>query len=302
MKRTFKPFASMLMTIREFRSLYFAAYLLLGAGLWSSCTGGAASGRSSDIHFDSIVVQQQIPLLQTSDTTLPFAEIRIAFTYPSKFRNQESLFRLQKIFQGTFFGDRQYDSIPPGEAVKKFVEDYSQRYRSLSNAYYEDKNRLKGEMPVWYWYYMNNSNKILFQNESILSYAVTYNDYEGGAHGSHRITYTNIDLNELVTLSEEDLFVPDYYKPLREKIVQGLMHSYRVNEPDSLLDKGFFTIEDIVPNNNFWLNNEGIHYSYNQYEIAPYSMGVIDVAIPYTDLQDILLPGGVISRYFLSEK
>ena len=26
---------------------------------------------------------------------------------------------------------------------------------------------------------------------------------------------------------------------------------------------------DIVPNNNFWLNEEGISYSYNQYEIAP---------------------------------
>ena len=67
-----------------------------------------------------------------------------------------------------------------------------------------------------------------------------------GAHGSHRLTYTNIDLNRLTTLSEEDLFLPGYYRPL-QKIVAQLMKDNEVTEPDSLLMKGFFTIEDIVP-------------------------------------------------------
>ncbi len=281
---------------------FFAVILLLGASLWGSCTGRGGSGRSSDIRFDSIVVQQQIPLLQTSDTTLPYADVKVAFTYPSKFRDAESLKRLQQIFQGTFFGDIQYDSMTPKEAMDHYMEEYTRRYRSLSGSYEEDKRRLEGETPAWYWYAMSNSNKLLFQNDSLLSYAVEYSDYEGGAHGSYRITYTNIDLNRLVTLSEEDLFVPDYYKPLTEKIVHGLMKSFHVNEPDSLLNKGFFTIEDIVPNNNFWLNDEGIHFAYNQYEIAPYSMGVINVTLPYSELRDILLPDGIISRYFLPKK
>ena len=145
---------------------------------------------------------------------------------------------------------------------------------------------------------MNTNNKILFQNDSILSYAVEYSDYEGGAHGSYNIIYTNIDLNQLVTVSEEDLFVPDYYKRLKDKIVQSLMKQYDAEVPDSLLMRGFFTIEDIVPNNNFWLSDSAIHYSYNQYEIAPYSMGVIDVAVPYSELNNIVIPDGIITRYF----
>jgi hypothetical protein len=281
---------------------FFGVILLLGAGLWGSCTGRGGSGRSSDIRFDSIVVQQQIPLQQTSDTTLPYADVKVAFTYPTKFRDAESLKRLQQIFQGTFFGDIRYDSMTPQEAMDHYLEEYITRYRSLAVSYEEDKRRLEGEIPSWYWYYMNNSNRLLFQNDSLLSYAVEYSDYEGGAHGSYRITYTNIDLNRLVTLSEEDLFIPDYYKPLTEKIVQGLMQSFHVNEPDSLLNRGFFTIEDIVPNNNFWLNDEGIHFAYNQYEIAPYAMGVIHVTVPYSELRDILLPDGIISRYFCKTK
>ena len=135
-----------------------------------------------------------------------------------------------------------------------------------------------------------------------MSYAVEYSDYEGGAHGSYRITYTNTDLNELVTLSEEDLFVPGYYKELTDKILQSLMKEYDAEIPDSLLMRGFFTIEDIVPNDNFWLSAEGINYSYNQYEIAPYSMGVIDVTVPYSELKNILLPESIVSRYFLIEE
>lgn len=282
------------------RFTFFATILLLSLalGLFTNCTGRGGA-KYSKIGYDSIVVAQHIPLLQEKDTTLPYADVKVSFTYPVKFRDSESLARLQQIFQGTFFGDSDYDSLTPQEAVDRYIKDYTERYQSLSNYYYEDKARIEGKMPSWYWYIMYNTNKILYQDDSLLSYAVEYSDYEGGAHGSYRVTYTNIDLNELVTLSEEDLFVPDYFKPLTEKIVAQLMKSYDAPVPDSLLERGFFNVEDIIPNNNFWLDGESIHYSYNQYEIAPYAMGVIEVSVPYSDLKDILLPDGIITRYFL---
>ena len=275
---------------------------LLSFAFLSSCKNGKGTGKSAEIVYDSIFLQRDIPLLHDNDTTLPHADVNISFTYPVKFRDDVSTARLQQIFKGTFFGSTEFDYMTPNDAVEQYLKEYTARYQSLSNMYYEDKSRLDGKPPVWYWYYMNTSNKILFQNDSLLSYAVEYSDYEGGAHGSYRITYTNIDLNELVTLSEEDLFVPGYYKELTDKILQSLMKEYDAEIPDSLLMRGFFTIEDIVPNDNFWLSAEGINYSYNQYEIAPYSMGVIDVTVPYSELKNILLPESIVSRYFLIEE
>lgn len=282
--------------MRTTNIFYISLLLILATYILSSCEG--REGKQMHIEFDSIVVSQHIPLLVDNDTTLPFADVNVSFIYPTKFRDSESLARLQQIFKGTFFGDMEYDSLTPQEAMNQYISVYSDRYKSLSNLYYEDKARLEGNTPAWYWYYMNTSNKILFQNDSILSYAVEYSDYEGGAHGSYNIIYTNINMNSLVTISEEDLFVPNYFRSLTDKIVQSLMKQYDAEIPDSLLMKGFFTIEDIVPNNNFWLSDTGIHYSYNQYEIAPYSMGVIDVVVPYSELTDIMLPDGVIDRFF----
>ena len=255
-----------------------------------------------DIRFETLVVNEQIPLLSENDTTLPRAELNLTFTYPVRFRDEASLTRLQQIFTGTFFGDVQYDTLTPEEALSLFTDAYRERYRSLSNNFYKEKAMLEGETPVWYWYTLDIHNEVLFLNDSLLSYQVAYSDYEGGAHGSHRLIYTNIDLNSLNTLSEEDLFLPGYYQPLREIIVTQLMEDYAVTEPDSLLTRGFFTIEDIVPNNNFWLSDTAIHYTYNQYEIAPYAMGVIDVTIPFARLRELLVPGGVIDRYLTRQK
>lgn len=278
------------------------ALLFTGFALFVTCKESGGSRKSTKIAFDSIVVKQQIPLLQENDTTLPFADAEVRFIYPQKFRDAESLTRLQQIFVGTFFGDTAADTLTPQDAVNRYMEEYTSRYKALSNSFYENKARLNGAMPAWYWYTMSNRNKILFQNDSLLSYAVEYSDYEGGAHGSYRITYVNINLNNLTTLSEEDLFVPDYFKPLTEKIVHQLMNRYDASVPDSLLMRGFFTLEDIMPNNNFWLDGEGMHYAYNQFEIAPYSMGIIDVTIPYSELTDILLPDGIIPALFLQEQ
>jgi len=256
---------------------------------------------STKIVFDSIVVKEQIPLLETNDTTLPFADVKVSFTYPVKFGNKADLARLQQIFIGTFFNSIHLDTLSPQGAVDAYVSGYREKYKSLSNTYYAEKSRLpKGETPAWYWYYMYNTNKVMFQNDSLLSYAVEYSDYTGGAHGSYRITYTNIDLGEMVTVSEEDIFVPNYKKPLTEIIINRLMAQHNVSVPDSLISLGFFNLDEVFPNNNFWLDDKAIHYSYNQYEIAPYSMGVIDVDIPYEDLSSILKPDNVIQKFFLT--
>ncbi len=275
--------------------------LIMGLGLLPSCKGGSGKPGASGIVFDSIVARQHVPLFLVSDTALPYSDVNIAFTYPKKFKNRKSLTRLQQIFTGTFFGEVSYDTLTPRQAMIHYLEAYTNEYREIGDMYKEEKAKLGDRGPSWYWYWLQHTNKVLYQDKALLSYAVEYSDYTGGAHGSYRITYTNIDLKKLVTLTEEELFLPGYYKPLTERILHQLMHEYQVEEPDSLLTHGFFTIDDIVPNNNFWLDDKGIHYSYNQYEIAPYAMGVINVMIPYSELTDILIPGGIVQRYIRSE-
>ena len=40
-------------------------------------------------------------------------------------------------------------------------------------------------------------------------------------------------------------------------------------------------VDEVNPNNNFFFTAEGMVYLYNQYEIAPYAAGQIEICLPY---------------------
>lgn len=275
------------------KNIFFIATSLLFVGLFAtSCF------KTRDIEFEKLESKERIYLFPVNDTTMPFANVEIEFKYPKRFRDKEDLARLQQIFKGTFFNDESFDHLSPKEALEKYLDNYTEEYRELGNQYYEDIGNLEGDnQPSWYWYELQKSNEILFEDEKILSYSVQHADYTGGAHGSLNVLYYTIDLNELTTVTEESIFKPNYYKFLTTKIIKNLMKNYNVDTPEELLNEGFFDINEIAPNNNFWINNEGVHYIYNQYEIAPYSMGPIEVTIPYEDIASIIIPESIAGKH-----
>ncbi len=254
--------------------------------------------KTDEVKFDKLESRERVYLFPTNDTTIPFANVEIEYTYPKSFKSKEDLARLQQIFNGTFFNNESYDSLLPKEALDKFLEEYTEEYRELGNQYYEDMGNLEGDnQPSWYWYQLGKSNEIMYEDKNILSYSVHHSDYTGGAHGSLNVLYYTVDLNELTTISEETIFKPNYYKILTSKIIERLMKKFDVDTPEKLVNEGIFDINEIAPNNNFWINNEGIHYIYNQYEIAPYSMGPIEVTIPYEDIKSIIIPESIAGNY-----
>ena len=276
------------------QSFFIVASMMLVGICVTSCFK-----KNDDLKFDKLELKERVYLFPVNDTTKPFANVEIEYNYPSKFKSKKDLARLQQIFNGTFFNNQSYDSLSPKDALNKYLENYTEEYRELGNQYYEDMGNLEEEdsQPSWYWYQLHKSNEIKFEDASVLSYSVEHADYTGGAHGSLQMLYYIIDLEALTTITEEDIFKPNYHHLLTTKIVDQLMKQYNIDTPEKLLGEGFFDINDIAPNNNFWINNEGVHYVYNQYEIAPYSMGPIEVTIPYEDIKSIIIPESIIGKY-----
>ena len=274
--------------------LYIITSIVLAGLFVISCTK-----KSNKLEFDNISLNKKIYLFPDNDTTKPFADVEIELNYPKSFRNKEDLARLQEIFNGTFFNEESYGYLSANEALDLYLEKYTEEYREIGNQYYQDMENLEGDnQPSWYYYQLHKSNEILYEDENILSYSVDHATYTGGAHGSLQVLYYTIDLNSLTTITEEDIFTPNYHQFLTTKIIENLMKNYEVNTPEELINEGFFDVNDIAPNSNFWLNNEGVHYIYNQYEIAPYSMGPIEVTIPYEDIQSIIIPESIAGKQF----
>lgn len=125
------------------------------------------------------------------------------------------------------------------------------------------------------------SSRASLPADSIMQYEVNGYSYTGGAHGmSYDMIYhfslsdgRNLDINDFYTAAQ----LPELDKAIRARLAQ----QYGVPE-DSLATVGFFAaeVDDLKHNDNFRLTADSITFVYNRYQIAPYSMGCIEVTLP----------------------
>ena len=119
----------------------------------------------------------------------------------------------------------------------------------------------------------------LYLDDKILSYSYERYAYMGGAHGNSSRFFYNFDLSTAGLLTEKDLFVENYQEPLTQLIKQQIVEDNAEIESVADLNDFHFFEDQIKPNNNFYVNADGLVYVYNPYDIAPYSTGQTEVAL-----------------------
>ncbi len=252
----------------------------------SGCNTGTKKTADNDIKFDSISVDKTYHLLENPEN--PNCNLQINFTFPVKYDNKDILKKIQKQFVSSYFGDN-YDALSPEEATAKYTQDYLDSYKELEEEY-KDEVAKSDETPVgaWFGYYEMSSNDIAYNQNGILSYTVNFDNYTGGAHGAHSFSNNVIDLKTGDLIKEEDIFIDNYKDDLAKILVDRIAKQNNVDNPKELENVGFFSVEEIFPNGNFLIDDYGITYTFNEYEIAAYVVGATNVHLPYEEIQYLL--------------
>lgn len=158
-------------------ALFFLGMFVTG------CNTNTKQTADNDIKFDSIRVDRTYHLLNNPDN--PNCNLQLNFTYPAKFSDKEILKKIQNDFVLSYFGEN-YENLSPEEAVAKYTEDYLNNYKELE-ADFKAELEKKDDLPVgaWFSYFEMSSDEIVYNLNDILSYTVSFENYTGGAHGSH---------------------------------------------------------------------------------------------------------------------
>jgi len=110
--------------------------------------------------------------------------------------------------------------------------------------------------------------------------------FSGGAHGnsySENILFSR-ETGEKLKLKD---FISDI--PKLTKIGDKYFRKVAEIEPaDNLEEQGFWFTNGFQLNGNFYFDATNLVFVYNQYEIGPYSMGIIFVKIPIREIKSIL--------------
>lgn len=252
----------------------------------SGCNIGTKKTTDNDVTFDSISVDKTYYLLENPEN--PNCNLQINFTYPAKYDNKDILKKIQQQFVYSYFGDG-YENLSPEEATAKYTEDYLNNYKDLEDEYKAEVAKAD-ETPVgaWFSYFEMSSDDIAYNKNDILSYTVNFENYTGGAHGAHSFTNHVIDMKTGNLIKEDDIFIEGFQEDLAQILIDRIAKQNTVENPKELENIGFFSIDEIFPNGNFLIDDNGITYTFNEYEIAAYVVGATNVHLPYEEIQYLL--------------
>lgn len=272
------------------------ALAVLAAGLYfTACDMTPKSGKQNGISFDSTLVDKSYYLLENPEN--PHCNLQIKFVYPAE-GDEAVLPEIQKQFVTAYFGEA-YDTLAPAAAVERYTADYIEAYKDLETDFKAELKRAEeGGLPVgaWFSYYEMSSDQIRFNQDGLLCFSVNFENYTGGAHGAHAYNHFVLDAKSGMRLTEEDIFVESYQDNLAEILVAQIAKQNNVSDPKELENMGFFSVDEIYPNNNFFVDETGFTYTFNEYEIAAYVVGPIHVHLPFEAVQFLLKPEGPVAQ------
>lgn len=178
-----------------------------------------------------------------------------------------------------WLNDLLWKKLTENEEMKNISrEQFVARYQT---AFEEDKKEVK-ETPS---FGISHSmwTDFIAQKEKLATFAISFYDYEGGAHGVEGNRYFTIDLTTRHILTLNDLFNEKDLPKVKTLLWEQYNNSNKEYEP--VIGADSFNLS-----NNIYLDSRGVHFIYEVYEIAPYAAGEQDLLLYFGQLEELFKP------------
>ncbi|NLO70308.1 MAG: DUF3298 domain-containing protein [Porphyromonadaceae bacterium] len=244
--------------------------------------------------MENFVFEDVYPL--TADTAFGALSFEADVEIPTKFRDHDILKNLQKQIVAKVFGEL-YNSLPIDSILPKYAKVLSIEYIK-SNEPYIQKLIEVNETGESLQNLIQIQGVAMYTDDKILSYSYERFAYMGGKHGNSSRLFFNFNLDNAKLISEKDIFIDGYENPLTQLIKQQIVEDNAELESVADLSEFHFFEDRITPNNNFFVNSDGLVYVYNPYEIVPYNTGQIEVPLTFERLKPILKSNNLFAHFY----
>ena len=161
--------------------------------------------------------------------------------------------------------------------LEKYSESFLQDYLNVVN----------NESPSAFPWNLSLDLDFCYINKNYIKAEFSTETYMGGAHGNVNFTSYMIDsrTNKIVRLED----ICSNVSELEKRAEQIFRSNYGISKNADLDLEGFwFQDNKFKLNQNFFFNEKSITFIFNQYEIAPYVMGIFEIEIPFSNNKDII--------------
>ena len=181
--------------------------------------------------------------------------------------------------------DRNDDNMQ--KSAEAFVDEYTANYlRSLLPLYNQDSDDIHKQ--AWYHYHYIINSHTQAGSKGTLVYLADLNYREGGDHAVNQQVVMNFEAKTGRLLNIRNVFIEGFEEQLKPLLLKALQEKTGHESIKALHDNGYLNNSDIYVPENFILGSDAITFVYNPDEIAPYTVGSIELTIAYATVDRIL--------------
>lgn len=275
-------------------AFFVVASLILQLGFYSCTT------KSSDftVLIDSVSVDSICPLFHNYEKPACHFNLRMEVPYVEE--NSGLSQSLQRFLiniprQGAFAEECDGTVVDMANSyLRTYIMQYLHEGKEAIDSYGEDMDAAA----TWMSYEELAEGKVVFQEGNFLSYQFKVFSYMGGAHGNTTTANRVFDLNTQQVISLSNLFSADNLPEVGVLLRQTLATLNECESVEQLAQAGiFFSANEIEPTDNFILDDKGLTWIYDPYEIAPYAYGSVTVSLSWKELNDLLDPESPVKAF-----
>lgn len=164
------------------------------------------------------------------------------------------------------------------------AESIQQAIESFTNGYFELKKIYPDEAIGWK---ATINGLVTFEDNNLITIELQSYLFTGGAHGYGSTNYLNFNKKSGKEIDAWELFEDkegfQKYAETQFRIQQNIPVNKSINSTGFMFDRDLFYLPE-----NIGFTDKGLKLLYNQYEVASYADGPIELTLPYKDIQKYL--------------
>lgn len=257
------------------------AIVLCAAALIISCTnnqGGTGQNGADALTTDSIKYEKEEGRCQ--------AELKVDYPVEGNSNLKSAVAEyLSEELGGTYEGN-----LNDGKAMVDFYGE--ETMKSLKDLYAETYKQAEGDAPG---FAETITIKKADETDSWVTFTKTFYSYTGGAHGisaAMGTTFRKSDGRRFGYDMLKNTEAPEFRALIKNGLKKYFSQSSEQTETDQQLKELLLTENDIdylpLPQTQPYLSEDGVVFTYQAYEIAPYAAGLPAFVIPYSDITPYL--------------
>lgn len=221
-----------------------------------------------------------------AETTSPCARFRVEYPEVTSAPNEEALAALNRAVRWKLLRP---DLWSPAPGLQEMADFFFAQWRETRQAFPDAASTAR--------WFLEIRVDVIYQDRRVISLETEEQAYTGGAHPNSATRYLSLQPSDGRQLALDDLLIGGRSPALNGIAERRFRELHGVAPERPLADAGFwFEGGEFALNDNFAVNEVGLLFHFDPYEVAAYAVGPTDLVLTPQDLDGLLRPGGPLDR------